>query len=33
MAGCVIAVFPLVLIYLLMQRFQVAGLQMGAIKG
>ncbi|MGE5603044.1 MAG: carbohydrate ABC transporter permease [Nitrososphaerales archaeon] len=33
MAGSVIAVFPLVLIYLLMQRFQVAGLQMGAVKG
>lgn len=33
MAGSVIAVFPLILIYLLMQRFQVAGLQMGAVKG
>jgi ABC-type glycerol-3-phosphate transport system permease component len=33
MAGSVIAVFPLVLIYLIMQRFQVAGLQMGAVKG
>jgi ABC-type glycerol-3-phosphate transport system permease component len=33
MAGSVIAVFPLVLIYLFMQRFQVAGLQMGAVKG
>ncbi len=33
MAGGVMAVFPLVVIYLLMQRFQVAGLQMGAVKG
>jgi ABC-type glycerol-3-phosphate transport system permease component len=33
MAGSVIAVFPLVIIYLIMQRFQVGGLQMGAVKG
>ncbi len=33
MAGSVMAVFPLVVIYLLMQRFQIAGLQMGAVKG
>ncbi|HEX9116520.1 MAG TPA: carbohydrate ABC transporter permease [Anaerolineae bacterium] len=33
MAGSVIAVFPLVIIYLIMQRFQIAGLQMGAVKG
>lgn len=33
MAGSVIAVFPLILIYLLMQRFQVSGLQLGAVKG
>jgi multiple sugar transport system permease protein/cellobiose transport system permease protein len=33
MAGSVIAVFPLIVIYLLLQRFQVAGLQLGAIKG
>ena len=33
MAGSVIAVFPLIVIYLILQRFQVAGLQMGAVKG
>jgi len=33
MAGSVIAVFPLVVIYLLLQRFQVSGLQLGAVKG
>lgn len=33
MAGSVIAVFPLIVIYLVLQRFQVAGLQLGAVKG
>lgn len=33
MAGSVLAVFPLIVIYLVLQRFQVAGLQMGAVKG
>jgi ABC-type glycerol-3-phosphate transport system permease component len=33
MAGSAIAVFPLVAIYLLLQRFQVSGLQLGAVKG
>lgn len=33
MAGSVIAVFPLVVIYLALQRFQVTGLQAGAVKG
>ncbi len=33
MAGSVIAVFPLIMIYLIMQQFQIAGLQMGAVKG
>ena len=33
MAGSVIAVFPLIVIYLVLQRFQVTGLQVGAVKG
>ena len=33
MAGSVFAVFPLILIYLVLQRFQVSGLQLGAVKG
>lgn len=33
MAGSVFAVFPLILIYLVLQRFQVTGLQLGAVKG
>ena len=33
MAGTCVAVFPLILIYLVLQRFQVAGLALGAVKG
>lgn len=33
MAGSVIAVCPLIVIYLVLQRFQKAGLQLGALKG
>ena len=33
MAGSVIAVFPLIVIYLVLQRFQVTGLHVGAVKG
>lgn len=33
MAGCTIAVAPLILVYFILQRFQVSGLMLGALKG
>ncbi|MGA2763574.1 MAG: carbohydrate ABC transporter permease [Spirochaetia bacterium] len=33
MAGCTIAVLPLICIYFALQRFQVSGLMLGAVKG
>jgi len=33
MAGCTIAVVPLILVYFILQRFQVSGLMLGALKG
>ena len=33
MAGTTIAVLPLILVYFVLQRFQVSGLTLGAVKG
>ncbi len=33
MAGCTIAVAPLIVVYFILQRFQVSGLLLGAVKG
>ena len=33
MAGTTIAVLPLICVYFVLQRFQVSGLTLGAIKG
>jgi len=33
MAGTTIAVVPLILVYFVLQRFQVSGLTLGAVKG
>ncbi|MEI6877090.1 MAG: carbohydrate ABC transporter permease, partial [Spirochaetota bacterium] len=33
MAGASVGVFPLILVYVILQRFQISGLMLGAVKG